>query len=95
MQALFQATLSIQRLAECPQHRVGELPVLELGSGGGFLKKLLPGLITSDILHIPSVDIVIDGQCLPIKTEPFRWIFPFLSFSTINARRFNESALSP
>jgi len=57
---------------DLPEHIRG--PVLELGSGAGFLKELLPGLITSDILHIPSVDIVIDGQCLPIKKGSLRGI---------------------
>ena len=40
-------------------------PVLELGSGGGFLKDVFPDLITSEILRIPHVNIVLDGQYLP------------------------------
>lgn len=35
-------------------------PVLEIGSGGGFLKDSISGLITSDILQVPNVDIVLD-----------------------------------
>jgi SAM-dependent methyltransferase len=39
--------------------------VLELGSGAGFLKDVLPDLITSEILRVPHVDIVLDGHYLP------------------------------
>ena len=47
-------------------------PVVELGSGGGFLKDYIPGLITSEILAIPTVDIQFDGQSLPFKTASVR-----------------------
>jgi len=43
-------------------------PVIEIGSGAGFLKEYIPGLLTSEILHIPGVDIIIDGQKLPFKS---------------------------
>jgi SAM-dependent methyltransferase len=49
-------------------------PLLELGSGGGFLKKYIPGLITSEILQIPGVDIILDGQRLPFKRAALRGI---------------------
>lgn len=42
-------------------------PILELGSGGGFLKDYIPGLIASEILLIDDVDIILDGQCLPFR----------------------------
>jgi hypothetical protein len=42
-------------------------PILELGSGGGFLKDYMPGLISSEILQIDDVDIILDGHCLPFK----------------------------
>ena len=45
----------------------GEYPVLELGSGSGFLKNLIPDLITSDIFQIAGIDVVLDGQSLPFK----------------------------
>jgi len=44
-------------------------PVLELGSGGGFLKEFIPGLITSEILQVPGVDLCTDGQCLPFRDQ--------------------------
>jgi len=42
-------------------------PLLELGTGAGFLKDFIPGLITSDYLDIRSVDLTLDGCFLPIK----------------------------
>ena len=47
-------------------------PVIELGSGGGFLKDYIPGLITSEILAIPTVDIQFDGQSMPFKGASLR-----------------------
>ncbi len=47
-------------------------PVVELGSGGGFLKDYIPGLITSEILAIPTVDIQLDGQSMPFKNASVR-----------------------
>jgi len=45
----------------------GSGPVLELGSGGGFLSKYVPGLITSDILLLPDLMCVLDGERLPFE----------------------------
>ncbi len=47
-------------------------PVVELGSGGGFFKDYIPGLITSEILAIPTVDIQFDGQSMPFKYASVR-----------------------
>jgi len=49
-------------------------PVLEIGSGAGFLKKTVGGLITSEILHIPNVDVICDCQTLPFKSSSLRAI---------------------
>ncbi|WP_413430204.1 class I SAM-dependent methyltransferase [Synechococcus sp. Cu2B8-bc1011] len=38
--------------------------ILELGSGGGFLKKELPQVITSDILSGLDVDLVLDAKSI-------------------------------
>lgn len=40
-------------------------PVLELGSGGGFIKEHIPQCITSEIQRVPGVDMIMDGQYLP------------------------------
>lgn len=40
--------------------------LLEIGSGGGFIKEVLPDIITSDIQPIEGVD-----QCFPAQALPF------------------------
>lgn len=42
-------------------------PVLEIGSGAGFLAEALPGLITSDVLHLPHVSLLLDATSIPFK----------------------------
>lgn len=49
--------------------------VIEIGSGGGFLKKLIPELLTSDILPYEGVDIVADAAKLPLPDNSVRAIF--------------------
>ena len=49
-------------------------PVLEIGSGAGFLKKYIPELITSDIMPISGNDIACDAQQLPFKDKYLRAI---------------------
>jgi len=50
-----------------PNHIDG--PILELGSGAGFLKEYIPKLLTSEIITIPNVDIILDGTRLPFSTN--------------------------
>jgi hypothetical protein len=47
----------------------GPSPVVELGTGPGFLKELLPGLITSDLISCRNVDVILDGQELPFPAR--------------------------
>lgn len=49
-------------------------PVLEVGSGAGFLKDYVPGLITSEVFHCPGIDLVADAQRLPFKDQSLRGI---------------------
>ncbi len=49
-------------------------PVLELGSGGGFLEQVIPGLITSDILPVAGLDLALDGRRLPFAAAALRGI---------------------
>ncbi len=48
--------------------------VVEIGSGAGFLKNYLADLVTSEILSVPSVDIVFDAQSLPFRRSCLRAI---------------------
>ncbi|MDO9264241.1 MAG: class I SAM-dependent methyltransferase [Desulfosalsimonadaceae bacterium] len=49
-------------------------PVLELGSGAGFLERYVPRLITSEILAVPNVDMVMDGQRMPFADDSLRGV---------------------
>ena len=40
--------------------------ILELGSGGGFIKEQIPQCVTSEILQVSGVDVILDGQNLPM-----------------------------
>ena len=48
--------------------------VLELGSGAGFLREVIPGLITSDIMDCPGVRVLLDGLELPFADASLRGI---------------------
>lgn len=48
---------------------------LELGSGGGFLKEVLPNVITSDILPLSYVDKQINAEQLPFEDNSLDGIF--------------------
>jgi len=48
---------------------------LELGSGGGFLKKRLPDVMTSDVLPYEGVDRVIDAMQMPFENQSLRALF--------------------
>ena len=39
--------------------------IVELGSGGGFIKEVIPSVITSDVLSVPNVDLRFSGQRMP------------------------------
>ena len=50
-------------------------PVLELGSGGGFLKDLAPSVICSDILHLATNDITFSALEMPFADNSISGIF--------------------
>jgi SAM-dependent methyltransferase len=52
----------------------GPEPVLELGSGAGFLRERIPRAVTSDILAVPGVDLVADATRLPFASGVLRGI---------------------
>src|SRR5262249_9607320 len=49
-------------------------PILELGSGAGFLKDFIPDLVTSEIFSSPGVDVVLSGRDLPFAADSVRGI---------------------
>lgn len=48
---------------------------LEIGSGGGFLKDLIPNVITSDILPLPHVELTFSAEKMPFKDGDLDGIF--------------------
>lgn len=44
-------------------------PILEIGSGAGFLEQFLPRLIKSEIFHLSKIDLVLDAAHLPIESR--------------------------
>ena len=52
----------------------GDDPVLEVGAGGGFMRDFTPGLITSDILQLPGIDLVVSARHLPFADATLRGI---------------------
>ena len=43
--------------------------VVELGSGGGFIKDVIPAAVTSDILSVPDVDLRFSAQRMPFADK--------------------------
>jgi len=52
----------------------GGRPVLELGSGAGFLEQFVPGVITSDIFKLPDLSLVLDAHEIPFREGSLRAI---------------------
>lgn len=57
--------------------------VVELGSGGGFLKEIEPTVICSDILDLPSNDLTFSALDMPFKDEEVSAIFMIDTFHHI------------
>ncbi|MEW6469722.1 MAG: class I SAM-dependent methyltransferase [Bacteroidota bacterium] len=68
-----------------------ELPpgkLLEIGSGGGFLKDVIPGIITSDILPLDYCDMTFSAEQLPFGNEELSGIFMLNVFHHIPRPHF-------
>lgn len=52
----------------------GRGTVVELGAGAGFLDECIPGLIKSDVLVVPAIDLAADGLALPFAEASLRAI---------------------
>ena len=53
---------------------------VELGSGGGFLKEIIPSVITSDINTIPNIDMVFSATNMPFEDNSISAIFMIDAF---------------
>ena len=43
--------------------------IVELGSGGGFIKEIIPNVITSDVMKLDTVDMHFSALNMPFKDE--------------------------
>jgi len=64
-----------RRYAECLQRCPTDGIALELGSGAGFVKEVIPEILTSDTLPYSGVDRVIDATKMPFKDSSIKAIF--------------------
>jgi len=51
-----------------------EGPILEIGTGGGFLKEIIPQIITSEVSYSSNLDLVLNGINLPFKNNSIKCI---------------------
>lgn len=63
----FLHNLYIDFYKELTPRKIPSGPVVELGSGGGFLKEKIPKLITSDVIKAPGIDKVFFAEKMPFK----------------------------
>lgn len=46
--------------------------ILELGAGSGFLREVIPQVVSSDVVHLAGLSLVLDGQHLPFKADSLK-----------------------
>lgn len=61
--------------------------LVELGSGGGFIKDVIPNMITSDIIDLPGVDENFSALKMPFKDASVDAFFMFDVLHHINDTR--------
>src|SRR5215831_11048131 len=67
---------------------------LEVGAGTGNLKQFFPNVLSTDVVRLPWLDLVADGQFLPYSTESLTNIVLFDTLHHIeNVRLFFDEAL--
>lgn len=66
-------------------------PVVELGSGGGFIKEVIPNIITSDIIKGVEIDKVFPAEKIPFKKNS---VSAFLMIGVLHHIKNSEKALS-
>lgn len=57
-------------LSACPNEGLA----VELGSGGGFAQRMIPELVTTDVLPYDGVDRVVDATRMPFADQSVRFI---------------------
>jgi SAM-dependent methyltransferase len=49
--------------------------LVELGSGAGFVKEVIPQMLTSDVMELPNLDYVFPGEEMPFEDGSLAGIF--------------------
>src|SRR2546423_7990591 len=71
----------------------GDGEVLDLGSGAGFLPEFIADVVASELFLCPGIDVVLDGQRMPLAEASLRAIVMTDVFHHIpTARRFLSEA---
>jgi SAM-dependent methyltransferase len=77
-------------LARCPATGLA----VEMGSGGGFVKEVIPEMVTSDVLPYGGVDRVVDATAMPFDDGSVRLFFLLNVFHHIpDVERFLDEAV--
>ncbi len=78
------------------QQQMKQLPegkVVELGSGGGFLKDIEPSVLCSDILDLPTNDVTFSALKMPFADQELSALFMIDTFHHIpDAQQFLKEA---
>jgi len=64
--------------------------IVELGSGAGFIKEIIPDAITSDIIKGPGIDKVFSAEKIPCKNSS---VSAFVMFDVLHHIKDPEKAL--
>ena len=65
-------------------------PIVEIGSGGGFIKDIIPNAITSDVVKGPGIDRVFSATKMPFKNNN---VSAFLMIDVLHHIKDSEKAL--
>jgi len=49
--------------------------LLEIGSGAGFIKEIIPDILVSDVLTLSNLNFILSAEKLPFKSESLSGIF--------------------
>jgi len=66
-------------------------PIVELGSGAGIIKEIIPDAITSDIIRGPGIDKVFSAEKIPYKNSS---VSAFVMIDVLHHIKAPESALN-
>lgn len=83
LRQLYQETY--QKFAACIERCPVGGQIIELGSGGGFAKEVIPQLTTTDVLDYSSIDRVVDATRMPFTDNSLRCILLYDVFHHIPA----------